>query len=303
MKNEFWRHKHPKVATTGRLSSRWPSAIQFGGLKLYLQRSILDHYRSWNPLISKHQIFSISGGSLKFTQAYHERGLLDQPFIVKLYFQGVLLAHARKCFKDSLWIFCKRNSWFIKSLWVKLDSFDDAIWIFLLKVQLWSLSRNNLDDFDCTTGGSNKSTADPRDHFCDPAWVTYRIRGWFKRIFSRLNVNKVFGPRETFDAQPAEWVTFKINPSTKIMLWAYNLSEIQYWLLIQENFKHTTWDTQVERGQRWAVSLFTDKISLCSSLSRTSYTKKASTLDNDTACKHRKTTFFTCVVHSYIVFS
>jgi hypothetical protein len=72
-------------------------------------------------------------------------------------------------------------------------------------------------------------------------------------------------------------------------------------------FQDKSLNIQLERsnlkGARWSVSLFTDKISLCGSAYRRSDIKNSSTLDNDPEGKDTKMKFFTCVVHSFIVFS
>ncbi len=122
----------------------------------------------------------------------------------KLYFPGVLLADARRCFKDLTWVSFKSNRWSTKSLQIKLDPIiEETSWI-PLKIPHLSLSRYNLDAFDYITWVTYKSTADLRDHFCDPAWVTFRNRGWSKRTFWRLNLGDFVDPREPFDVHPRE---------------------------------------------------------------------------------------------------
>ncbi len=100
----------------------------------------------------------------------------------KSHFQGVLLAGARRCLKDLTWVIFKSNSWSTKAFQIKWDLFEETSWI-PLKILLWSLSKYNLDAFGYTMQVTYKSHADLRDHFCDPAWVTFGNRGWFKGTF------------------------------------------------------------------------------------------------------------------------
>ncbi len=92
------------------------------------------------------------------------------------------LADARRCFKDIIWVTFKSNSWSTKTFQIKLDPSEETSWI-PLKIPLWSLLIYNSDAFGYTMQVTYKSTADLRDQFFDPAWVTFGNRGWSKRTF------------------------------------------------------------------------------------------------------------------------